>query len=127
MSDENKNGTQAAKARTYEELTKEQIAIYAKELNDHFRNERKLRINLSDRDAQLDQRAREVSALNNLLQQQLVEWYKIAKEYREVLESINDMLKEGTGNLPISNELKEMIESVVSGTEEADMESLLGV
>ncbi len=114
-------------ARTFEELNKEQIAIYAKELNDHFRNERKLRGNLSDRDAELDQRAREVSALNNLLQQQLVEWYKIAKEYREVLESINEMLKEGTGELPISDELKRMIESVVSGTEEADMESLLGV
>lgn len=114
-------------ARTFEELNKEQIAIYAKELNDHFRNERKLRVNLSDRDAQLDQRAREVSALNNLLQQQLVEWYKIAKEYREVLESINEMLKEGTGELPLSDELKGMIESVVSGTEEADMESLLGV
>jgi hypothetical protein len=126
MSDEKQTTTQP-KARTYEELTKEQIAIYAKELNDHFRNERKLRINLSDRDAQLDQRAREVSALNNLLQQQLVEWYKIAKEYREVLESINDLLQEGTGDLPISEELKGMIAAVVEGTEEADMESLLGV
>ena len=57
----------------------------------------------------------------------MVEWYKIAKEYREVRESINEMLKEGTGELPISDELKGIIESVVSGTEEADMESLLGV
>jgi hypothetical protein len=127
MTNETQENTPQPKARTYEELTKEQMGIYAKELNDHFRNERKLRLNLNDRDAQLDQRAREVSALNNLLQQQLVEWYKIAKEYREVLTSINDMLQEGTGELPVTSELKEMIESVVSGTEEADMETLLGV
>jgi hypothetical protein len=126
MSDEMQTAMPAT-GSTFEQMTKQQIAIYAKELNNHFRNERKLRVNLSDRDSQLDQRAREVSALNNLLQQQLIEWYKIAKEYREVLESINDMLKQDTGDLPISEELKGMIESVVAGTEEADMESLLGV
>jgi hypothetical protein len=127
MSDEQQTIPTPPVTRTYEELTKEQIAIYAKELNDHFRQERKLRLNLSARDAQLDQRPREVSALNNLLQQQLVEWYKIAKEYREVLESINDVLKSGGPDLPITAELKGMIEAVVAGTEEADMESLLGV
>lgn len=127
MSDEQQTIPTPPVTRTYEELTKEQIAIYAKELNDHFRQERKLRLNLSARDAQLDQRSREVSALNNLLQQQLVEWYKIAKEYREVLESINDVLKSGGPDLPITAELKGMIEAVVAGTEEADMESLLGV
>jgi hypothetical protein len=61
MSDDQQ--TTQGSARTFEELNKEQIGIYAKELNDHFRNERKLRGNLSERDAQLDQRAREVSAL----------------------------------------------------------------
>jgi hypothetical protein len=127
MSDEQQTIPTPPVTRTYEELTKEQIASYAKELNDHFRQERKLRLNLSARDAQLDQRSREVSALNNLLQQQLVEWYKIAKEYREVLESINDVLKSGGPDLPITAELKGMIEAVVAGTEEADMESLLGV
>jgi hypothetical protein len=37
------------------------------------------------------------------------------------------VLKSGGPDLPITAELKGMIEAVVAGTEEADMESLLGV
>jgi hypothetical protein len=45
--------------RSFDEMTKQQIAIYAKELNDQFRNERHLRGNLQERDAMLEQRAQQ--------------------------------------------------------------------
>ena len=67
--------------RSFDQLTRDQITIYAKELNDHFHKERRLRVNLHERDEQLEQRAREVTALNRLLQQHLLEWYKVAQEY----------------------------------------------
>ena len=112
---------------SFDEMTKQQIAIYAKELNEHFRNERRLRGSLKHSDSMLEQRAREVSALNNLLQQQLVEWYKVAQEYREVLGTIKDVLREGMMDSTRSDQIEQMISSIFDGTQEADANSLLGV
>ena len=78
---------------TYEDLTHDQISIYAKELNDYFHKERGLRMSLEEREETLTQRAREVTALNQMLQQHLLEWYRIAQDYREVLGAIKEMLK----------------------------------
>jgi hypothetical protein len=122
-----KQTSKKIEGRSFDEITKQQIAIYAKELNDHFRNERRLRGNLQERDAMLEQRAREVSALNNLLQHQLVEWYKVAQEYREVLSTIKDVLREGMMDEARGDEIEEMINAIFDGTQEADMTSLLGV
>jgi hypothetical protein len=122
-----KQHSKQIEGRTFDDITKQQIAIYAKELNDHFRNERRLRGNLQERDAMLEQRAREVSALNNLLQQQLVEWYKVAQEYREVLSTIKDVLREGMMDASRGGEIEEMINAIFDGTQEADMSTLLGV
>ena len=58
--------------RSFAKMTKEQISIYAKELNEAFRKERSLRVSLQERDSMLDQRAREVTALNHMLQQQVI-------------------------------------------------------
>ena len=87
--------TETGAHHSFAEMTKEQIAIYAKELNESFRKERGLRTTLQERDSMLDQRAREVTALNHLLQQQLTEWHGFAEDYREVLLSIRDLLTEG--------------------------------
>jgi len=108
-------------------MTEQQIAIYAKEMNDHFRNQRRLRCNLQERDAMLEQPAREVTALNNMLQQQLVEWYKVDQEYRDVLSTIKDVLREGMMGAVRGDEIEEMITAIFDGTQEADMTTLLGV
>ena len=116
-----------AEHRSFDELTKDQMAIYAKELNDHFRNERKLRLSLTERNAQLEQRAREVAALNNLLQSHLAEWYKLSHEYRDVLQSIRELLAEGVLQDDRSDQLAAMIDAIVAETEEASASKLLGV
>ena len=113
--------------KSFDELTKDQMAIYAKELNDHFRAERKLRMSLTERNSELEQRAREVAGLNNLLQQHLAEWYKLAYEYREVLTSIKDLLNEGILKNDRTDQLAAMIDAIVAETEEASASKLLGV
>ena len=62
-----------------------------------------------------------------MLQQQLVEWYKVALEYREVLSTIKDVLLEGMMDASRGGEIEEMINQISDGTEEADMTTLLSV
>lgn len=111
------NGEQRGSApavRSFDELSREQIAIYARELNEHFRKERGLRVSVQERDRQLEQRAREVTALNHLLQQHLLEWYKVAQEYREVLAGIREMLREGSISDAQREEMGALIDRVVA-------------
>ena len=113
--------------KSFEDLTKDQMAIYAKELNDHFRAERKLRMSLTQRNAELEQRAREIAGLNNILQQHLAEWYKLSHEYHEVLTAIRELLDEGTVKNERTEQLARMIDVIVAETEEASSSKLLGV
>ena len=113
--------------KSFEELTKDQMAIYAKELNDPFRAERKLRLSLTERNAELEQRAREVAGLNNILQQHLAEWYKLAYDYRDVLTSIKELLSDGMVKDERTSQLAAMIDAIVAETEEASSDKLLGV
>ena len=116
--------SEAALPGTFNDLTKGQIAIYAKELNEHFRKERGLRVNLQARDKELEQRAREVTALNNMLQQHLLEWQRVAQEYREVLTAIREML--GDLSMDEGGELRSLIDNVVSNTSEPNPSELFG-
>ena len=112
--------TESMDHRSFAEMTKEQIAIYAKELSESFRNERSLRLSLQERDKMLDQRAREVTALNHLLHQQVLEWHKVADEYREILLSIRDLLDEGQLGPEQSEALGGLIEAGVAGATARD-------
>lgn len=105
---------EASEHRSFAEMTKDQIAIYAKELSEAFRKERGLRVSLQERDTMLDQRAREVTALNHLLQQQVLEWHNVADEYREVLLSVRDLLQDGQLGAAQSQALGGLIEAGVS-------------
>ena len=107
--------TETEEHRSFAEMTKEQIAIYARELSESFRKERGLRVSLQERDSMLDQRAREVTALNHLLQQQILEWHNVADEYREILLSIRDLLDDGQLGPKESDALGGLIEAGVSG------------
>lgn len=127
MTDNVSDTNKPAQLRSFDDLTKDQMAIYAKELNDHFRAERKLRISLTERNNELEQRAREVAGLNHLLQQHLAEWYKLAHEYREVLQSMKDLLNERMFRDDRTDKLAAMIDAIVAETEEASASKLLGV
>ena len=100
--------------RSFVEMTKDQIAIYAKGLSEAFRKECTLRVSLQEQDSMLAQRAHEVTALNHLLQQQVLEWHDAADEYREVLLSVRDLLEDGQLGAAQSQARAGLIETGVS-------------
>ena len=52
-------------------LSRQQLEIYARELQQHFREERRLQQQLRERNGQLEQRMRELGALNTMFQAHL--------------------------------------------------------
>ena len=56
-------------------LVRQQLERYAGELRDLFHKERRSRQDLADKNQQLEQRVRELTALNRLFQEHLVERY----------------------------------------------------
>jgi len=61
-------------------LSRQQLEIYARELQQHFREERRLQQQLRERNGQLEQRLRELSALNTMFQAHLKHCDLDAKE-----------------------------------------------
>ncbi|MBM3949680.1 MAG: hypothetical protein FJ312_10690 [SAR202 cluster bacterium] len=59
--------------QTFDQLSRKQLEIDAKELRDHVESERKLQQELETQNKKLEQRLREISALNQLFQQHLDE------------------------------------------------------
>ena len=82
---------EAPSPRTFDKLSREQLEIYAKELREHVEEERRLRKELETQNKQLEQRIREITALNHLFQQHLDERMAVVKAYREVLEGLNNL------------------------------------
>jgi hypothetical protein len=78
-----------------------------------YRGERVLLELLWDVTDQLEQRAREVTALNHMLQLNLLEWYKVAQEYREVLSAVRDTLRVGEISSVETDELGALIDNIV--------------
>ena len=56
---------------TFDLLSRQQLEIYARELQQHFREERRLRQLLREHNGQLEQRMRELTALNTMFQAHL--------------------------------------------------------
>ncbi len=54
--------------RTFEQVSRQQLEIYAKELQELFGEERRLRHQLEDRNLQLEQRLREITAIERMNQ-----------------------------------------------------------
>ena len=59
--------------KSFNALEPRQLELYAKELQQHFREHRSLRKEMDDLNLVLEQRVRELGALNRLFQQHLVE------------------------------------------------------
>ena len=71
-----------------ERRVRQQLKIYAKELKEHFNEERCLRQELEGRNAQLELRVREVTALNRLFQEHLNQRFAVVQAYRELLKDL---------------------------------------
>lgn len=56
--------------RTFEQLSRQQLEIYAKELREHFQQEQRLSQQLKEQNLQLERRLRQISALNRMLEAQ---------------------------------------------------------
>lgn len=80
----------------FEALSREQIYIYAKEIQEHFREERRLRMELEEQNQKLAQRVQELSALNRLFQEHLEQRSDMVQAYREVLQGVERLAQEAT-------------------------------
>ena len=81
--------------QTFDKLSREQLEIYAKELAAHVQTERGLRKELERHNRQLEQRVREITALNRLFQKHLDERQAVVTAYREVLVGLKELVKGG--------------------------------
>ena len=79
-------------SQALDKLNREQLEIYAKELREHVRAERHLRQELEGRNRQLEQRVREITALNQLFQRHLEERQTVVETYRKVLQGLQEMV-----------------------------------
>ena len=90
-----------------EHLNRKQLEIYARELSEHVQSERKLRQVLEGRNNDLEQRIREITALNQLFQKHLDERTVVVKAYTEVLDGLKQFssgataLEEWARNQPV--------------------------
>lgn len=75
--------------QTFDHLSRGQIAVYARELQSHYRQERCLR-------QELEQRLRELSALNRLFQEHLRQRSGVVEAYCEVLAALRRISLETT-------------------------------
>lgn len=80
--------------QTFEQFNRDQLEIYARELNQHFREERALRQKLEERNKQLEQRVQEITALNALFRQNLEQRSQVEEGYHSILEKIKRLAEE---------------------------------
>lgn len=80
--------------RTFGDLSRPQLAIYAKELQEHYQQEISLRRKLEENNRDLEQRVREVAALNQLFQEHLRQRSQIVEAYSEVVEGLRKLNQE---------------------------------
>lgn len=76
---------------SYDNLSRQQLEIYARELSEHFNEERKLRQQLEERSKELEKRVREVTALNTMFQKHLTERFALVQAYKDMLEQMQTL------------------------------------
>ncbi len=87
----------------------EQLEIYAEEVQELYKGERKLRRQLEKDKKSLEQRIREITALNDLFQKHLNRRQQIEGAFQEIERSVDD-LSSATGRA--YSELAERIDSM---------------
>ncbi|MFH1140329.1 MAG: response regulator [Chloroflexota bacterium] len=69
---------------TFEQMGREQLEVYAQELGHLFREERRLRSEMDEKNRQLEQRIKEIHGLNQMVQAHLAEEGQVLGAYREL-------------------------------------------
>ena len=80
--------------QSLEQVSREQLEIYARELQASFHKERHLRQELEERNEQLEQRIREITALNQMFQEYLAQRSPLAQAYVELREGLQRLVRE---------------------------------
>ena len=70
--------------QTFQNLSQQQLEVYALELYKHFHEERRLRVELEERNGQLEQRIRELASLNRLFQGFMEEYSAFLEGYQHI-------------------------------------------
>lgn len=86
-----------------------QAEIYARELSELYRAERKRREELAEEKLVLEYKLRELSALNSLFQAHLEQRMGVEQAYRELVEEMKKLLEEGTAET-WAESLRELVE-----------------
>ena len=80
--------------QSFERVSGEQLEIYARELQASFHKERRLREDLEERNGQLEQRIREITALNQMFQEHLAQRSPLAQANVEIREGLQRLVRE---------------------------------
>ena len=79
--------------QSFEQVSREQLEIYAREIQASFHKERRFRQELEDRNRELQQRVREITALNKMFQEHLART-PLAQAYVELREGLQRLVRE---------------------------------
>ena len=77
-----------------ERTSLEQVRLYALDLKRLYQEERRIREELEETNRKLEQRLRELQALNRLFQEHLAQRLVVVEAYREVLEGVERLARE---------------------------------
>ena len=77
--------------QTFDQLSRQQLEIYAKELREVMEKERTLRRDMESQNKKLEQRIREITALNQLFQRHLDERLVVVNAYRSLIQTLERM------------------------------------
>lgn len=86
---------QSSASQNLEGMDRRQLEIYARELREHFREERRLRRELDDLNKVLEQRVGELEALNRMFQQHLVERTEMAEAFSKMASALEAVSQAG--------------------------------
>ena len=78
------------------EVSRNQIEVYAAELQHHFREQKKMHKELEERNQQLEQRLMEITSLNRLFQDHLAERSSLFGVYRNILTGLERQADEAS-------------------------------
>ncbi len=80
--------------RELRDLNRKQLEVYAKELGEALKKERELRSELEEANRQLENRIRELTALNDLFQKHLRQRFETIEAYEELVERLEGLARE---------------------------------
>ena len=82
--------------RSFADLGQQQLEIYARELQQHYQEERRLRESLESWNGQLEQVVREMTAMNKTLRDRLTQRFGLMYAYRDVLAGLQNLSLEAS-------------------------------